>query len=132
MIYITLGNALEIYTRIMAQSGGLVGVLNLNGLESALAQPRMTFDGKELYSTIIEKASALGFSLVMNHPFVDGNKRTGHAVMEMFLTLNGYKIEATTDEQVEMMVRVASGKTGRRELTDWLRANVRSGVSMES
>ena len=126
MVHITLGNALEIYTQIMAQSGGLVGVLSLGGLESALAQPRMTFGGEELYPTIIEKAAALGFSLVKNHPFVDGNKRTGHAVMEMFLVLNGYTIEATIDEQVNIMVHVASGESGRRELTDWLRAHVRS------
>ncbi|MDP2981834.1 MAG: Fic family protein [Candidatus Latescibacter sp.] len=85
MVYITLNNALEIYLRVMAQSGGLMGVLNMGALESALAQPRMTFDDEDLYPAIIEKAAALGYSMVKNHPFVDGNKRTGHAVMEMFL-----------------------------------------------
>jgi death-on-curing protein len=104
MVYITLNKVLEIYQRIMTQSGGMVGVLNLGTLESALAQPRMTFGGTDLYPTIIEKAAALGFSVVKNHPFVDGNKRTGHAVMEMFLVLNGYVIEATVDEQVSILV----------------------------
>lgn len=59
MVYVTLNKALEIYTRIMAQSGGMVGLLNIGALESALAQPRMTFGGEELYSTIIEKAAKI-------------------------------------------------------------------------
>ena len=125
MVYITLNKALEIYRRIMAQSRGMVGVLDMGALESALAQPRMTFGGKELYPTIIEQAAALGFSVVKNHPFVDGNKRTGHAVMDMFLTLNGHMIEATIEEQVYIMVQVASGQVGRQEFTHWLRAHVR-------
>lgn len=79
MRYLTLREVLEIYQRVMHQSGGLVGVRDLGALESAVAQPRMTFDGEELYSTIVEKAAALGFSLIQNHPFVDGNKRTAHA-----------------------------------------------------
>jgi death-on-curing protein len=61
-------------------------------LESALAQPRATFGGTDLYPGLIEKAAALGFSLVMGHPFVDGNKRTGHAAMETFLILNGHEL----------------------------------------
>jgi death-on-curing protein len=126
MVYITLNEALEIYGRIMAQSGGMTGVLNIGALESALAQPRMTFDGKELYSTIVEKAAALGFSIVKNHPFVDGNKRTGHAVMDMFLALNGYMIAATIEEQVAIMVEVASGEAGRQKFTDWLRAHIQA------
>lgn len=76
MRYLTLREILEIYQRVMQQSGGLVGIRDLAGLESAIAQPRMTFGGKELYPTVIEKAAALGFSLIQNHPFVDGNKRT--------------------------------------------------------
>ncbi|MBU1877829.1 MAG: type II toxin-antitoxin system death-on-curing family toxin, partial [Chloroflexi bacterium] len=87
----------------MVQSGGLVGVLNMGALESALAQPRLTFSGQDLYPTLIEKAAALGFSLIQNHPFVDGNKRTGHAMMETFLVLNGYKVNATLDEQVSIV-----------------------------
>ena len=110
MLYLTLDKALEIYCRVMAQSGGLAGILNLGALESALAQPRMTFGGQSLYPTLVDKAAALGFSLIKNHPFVDGNKRTGHAAMELFLALNGYTITASVDEQVNIVVRVASGK----------------------
>jgi death on curing protein len=89
-----------------------------------LAQPRMTFGGQELYPTLVEKAAALGFSLIKNHPFVDGNKRTGHAVMELFLTLNDQTLTAGVDEQVDIVVQVASGKISREGLVDWLRAHV--------
>ena len=124
MRYLTLIEVLELYLRIMEQSGGLVGIRDMDGLESALAQPRMTFDEKELYPTIVEKASALGFSLIKNHPFVDGNKRAGHAAMESFLFLNGFEIEAAAREQETLILKVASGELGREELTAWLRRHV--------
>ena len=123
MLYLTLDEVLVIHHRVMRQSGGIGGILNLGALESAIAQPRMTFGGKELYPTLVEKVTALGFSLVQNHPFVDGNKRTGHAAMEMFLARNGYTIDATIEEQVRIMVQVASGESGRDELSDWLRSH---------
>jgi death on curing protein len=84
MRYLTVGEVLELYSRVMEQSGGGVGIRDLGGLESAVAQPRMTFNDRELYPTIVEKASAIGFSLIQNHPFIDGNKRIGHAAMETF------------------------------------------------
>ena len=124
MRYITLSEALEIYYEVMAQSGGTAAILNLGALESALAQPRMTFAGRELYPSLVEKAVALGFSLIKNHPFADGNKRAGHAIMEMFFTLNGHTIQATVDEQVDVMVKVASGDLGREGFLDWLRTHV--------
>ena len=115
---------MDIYSRVMKQSGGAVGILDLGALESAVAQPRMTFNGEELYPTIIEKASALGFSLIQNHPFVDGNKRAGHAAMESFLMFNGYEISASVDEQVEIVLGVASGKIDRYAFMDWLRKHI--------
>lgn len=86
MRYLTLNDVLELYSLIMKQSGGLVGIHNLGALESALAQPHMTFSGEELYPMIVEKASALGFTIIKNHPFVDGNKRTGHERWRYFLS----------------------------------------------
>jgi death-on-curing protein len=122
--YLTVGEVVELHRRILAQSGGSEHILDPAGLESALAQPRATFEGRELYPTLIEKASALGFSLIRNHPFVDGNKRTGHAAMEAFLVLNGYEISATVEEQERMIFGVASGDTGREEFARWLEAHV--------
>ncbi len=89
-------------------------------LESAVAQPRMTFGGAELYPTVVEKAASLGFSLIQNHPFVDGNKRTAHAAMETFLVLNRYEIRATVDEQESVILQVASGRMNRDEFVRWL------------
>ena len=124
MRYLTLNEVLELYLRIIEQSGGAAGVRDLNALESALAQPRMTFEGRDLYPTIVEKAAALGFSLIQNHPFVDGNKRIGHAVMETFLVLNGYEIDATVDEQEQIILQVAAGNMTREAFTEWLRQHI--------
>ena len=73
----------------MSQSGRSAGLRDLAALESALAQPRMAFGDTDLYTSLEEKAAALGYSLISNHPFVDGNKRIGHAALETFLLLNG-------------------------------------------
>lgn len=124
MRYLTVGEVLEIYNGVIKQSGGGVGIRDLGVLESVVAQPRMTFNGEELYPTIVEKASALGFSLIQNHPFVDGNKRAGHAAMETFLMFNGYEISANVDEQVEIILGVASGKVDRVDFTEWLKNHV--------
>jgi len=124
MRFLTVGEVLDIYSRVMRQSGGLIGIRDLGALESAVAQPRMTFGGMDLYPTLNEKASALGFSLIQNHPFIDGNKRTGHAAMETFLVLNGCQINASVDEQVEVILRVASGIVGREEFTSWLAGHI--------
>jgi death-on-curing protein len=124
MRYLAITEILEIYQRVMEQSGGLVGVRDFGALESAVAQPFVTFDGNELYPTLIEKAGALGFSLIQNHPFIDGNKRTGHAAMAMFLSINGYQIHASIDEQVEIILSVASGNLNRESFTNWLASHV--------
>ncbi|MGI2903357.1 type II toxin-antitoxin system death-on-curing family toxin [Tolypothrix sp. VBCCA 56010] len=124
MRYLTLQEVLELYHRIVEQSGGSAGISNMGGLESAIAQPQMTFAGEELYPTIVEKASALGFSLIKNHPFIDGNKRIGHAAMEVFLVLNGFEINAAVDEQEQVILQVGSSKLGRDKFTEWLRSHI--------
>lgn len=121
---LSLAEVLALHRQVIEQSGGAQGILDLRALESALAQPHMTFDGDELYPSIVEKAAALGFSMIKNHPFVDGNKRTGHAAMETFLVLNGYEISASVDEQEHMILQVTTGAMARQEFTAWLRAHV--------
>lgn len=81
MRYLTLDEVLELHSLVLQQSGGMPGLRDRNILESAIAQPAMTFGGQDLYPTVAHKAAALGFSLVMNHAFIDGNKRIGHAAM---------------------------------------------------
>jgi death-on-curing protein len=83
----------------------------------------MTFDKEDLYPTLLEKAAVLGFSIIMNHPFVDGNKRTGHATMETFLVLNGVEINADIDEQECIVLDLASNKLNRDAFLTWLQQN---------
>jgi len=124
--YLSIHEVLALHERIAAQSGGGVGLRDLALLESALAQPRQSFGGSDLYSSLVEKAGALGFSLIANHPFVDGNKRIGHASMEIFLVLNGEEIDADVDvdEQERVVLAVAAGDMSREQLTDWLREHL--------
>ena len=104
--YLALQETLELHRRVLEQTGGLDGVRDPGLLDSALAQPRMTFDGVEFMGpTIADKAAALAFSLIANHPFNDGNKRVGHAAMETFLVLNGHELSAGVDEQERVILR---------------------------
>jgi death-on-curing protein len=120
MRYLALGDILELYRRIMEETGGAMGIRDMNGLMSALGQPKMTFEGADLYPSVAEKAAALGFSFIMNHPFLDGNKRVGHAAMELFLLMNGREIVASVDEQQEIILDLAKGELGRAEFLNWL------------
>jgi death-on-curing protein len=124
--YLTLIEILELHRQILEQSGGALGMRDIGLLESAIAQPRMTFDGEDLYPSLLDKAAALGFSLIMNHPFVDGNKRTGHAATETFLVLNGLEINASVDEQEGVVLAIASGVLGREEFAEWLQQHTAS------
>lgn len=94
---------------------------DLGALESALAQPCATFDGQDLYPTLADKTAALGFSLIQNHPFVDGNKRIGHAAMETFLVLNGHELTVGVDEAERTILSVAAGTCSRERFTTWVR-----------
>jgi death on curing protein len=124
MRYLTLGEVLDIHAEMLQIGGGMRGIRDVGALESAIAQPQMTFGGSELYGGIVEKAAALGFSLIQNHPFIDGNKRVGHAAMETYLVLNGHEIEASVDIQEQIVLDVASGKTSRESFTQWLSESV--------
>jgi death-on-curing protein len=119
-----LEEVFELYRKIIGQPIEQGGLHDLQVLESSLAQPFTTFDGKELYPTIVDKAAILGYSIISNHPFVDGNKRVGHAAIETYLILNGFEIEAQVEEQEKMILDVASGKISREEFTNWLELHI--------
>src|SRR5262245_63258916 len=116
MRYLALSEVVELHWRLLEATGGAVGIRDLGALESAVAQPKMTLAGSDLYPTLEEKAAALCFSLVANHPFVDGNKRVGHAAMETFLVLNGAEIDAGLDKQERIMLELAAGCLDRGQL----------------
>ncbi|RIK46464.1 MAG: type II toxin-antitoxin system death-on-curing family toxin [Chloroflexi bacterium] len=130
MRYLSLSHILQLYLRVMEQSGGTIGIRDFGALESALAQPHVTFDQVELCSTLLDKAAldkaaALGHALILNHPFVDGNKRIGQAAMETMLFLNGYEIVAEVSGQERLILAVAEGQVSRIELAQWLERYVR-------
>ncbi|MDA1160801.1 MAG: type II toxin-antitoxin system death-on-curing family toxin [Planctomycetota bacterium] len=125
MRYLTLSEVLFLHTRVIEQSGGAEGVLDLGRVESAIAQPQMSFGGQELYPEIHTKAASLCFSLVMNHPFNDGNKRIGHAAMEVFLVLNGFEMVTDVDDAESVILTLAAGNLTREELEDWISSHIR-------
>lgn len=126
MRYLSLVEILELHEAIIASTGGAGGIRDVGALESAVNQPRLTFEQFDLYPDLVSKAAALCFSLVMNHPFIDGNKRIGHAAMETFLILNGSEIDADVDEQERLIVDLAAGKLTREELTSYINDHITS------
>ncbi len=108
MKYLKVRHVLQSHERVIAQSGGDPGVRDLGLLESAVA----------------DKAAALAFSLVMNHPFADGNKRTGYVAMMLFLSRNGHTIDASIDDRESVFLRLAASEMDREEFVAWVRDRI--------
>jgi death-on-curing protein len=98
MRYLTLGELIALHRAILAATRGAEGIRDLGALESALAQPKATFDGIDLYPSVVDKASALAFGLAMNHPFVDGNKRIAHAAMAVLISADSLLMPPSTSK----------------------------------
>jgi death on curing protein len=129
MRFLTLAEVLELHRRVIDRTGGADGVRDLGAVESAVCQPQMTFAGKELYPSVAAKAATLCFSLVRNHPFVDGNKRVGHAAMETFLVMNGWELAANIDDAEQTMLSLAAGRLSRERFTAWVASHVRQSAT---
>ncbi len=124
-VYLTAEQVLFIHYRLLGETGGEHGVQDLGLLKSAIARPRATFDRQELYPDIFEKAAALMESLINNHPFVDGNKRTGIACAVLFLQQNGVSFSAKNADLEKFTLRVASSRVGRSGITERLKKHSR-------
>ncbi len=111
---------LLLHTSLIQQFGGSDGVRDMGMLESALAAPFQTFDGQFVYPSLQAKAAQLGFGLICNHPFIDGNKRIGAHVMLVFLALNGVELIYTQQELIDTILSVASGEKDSQELLQWI------------
>ena len=120
MNYLTLDEVFRLHDLLIARSGGKVGIHDLRLIESAVAQPRMTFDGVDLYPSLIEKASAIGYSLACNHGFVDGSKRIGQIALEAMLVLNGYELDSDVDDQERVFLQLADKKLDRDAFVEWV------------
>jgi len=124
MRYLTIKRILYLHQLVIERSGGIHGLRDEGALKSAAAQPRMTFDQLDLYPTRAAKAGALAYSLIQNHPFLDGNKRIGHAAIEAMLGRNGFELAAPVDEAERIILEVASSQRSREELTEWIEAHL--------
>jgi len=124
MRFLTVDEILYLHTMLIRRFGGLYGVRDRGLLESAAARPLMTFDGRLLYTDIFSRAAALGHSLLISHPFFDGNKRTAFASMDLYLQENGMKMIADDDESEKMVLKVISHAYSEKDLAEWLRRNV--------
>ncbi len=111
---------LKIHTRQIEKFGGTPGIRDEGLLESALAQPQATFAGELLHPTIDKQAAAYLYHLAMNHPFIDGNKRTAFAVMDTFLRLNGYSLNLTNEQAYHLVMQVAQSQMSKSDLAGYL------------
>ena len=113
-----------LHSMLVAQSGGMDGLRDEGLLESAINTPLQTFDGQELYPTVLEKAARLGYGLIHNHPFMDGNKRIGTHAMLVFLDINNITLSYEDDDLIAAILRVASGDMDEGELLEWLKIHI--------
>ena len=113
----------QLHRTLIDKFGGSHGIRDKAALESALARPFQTFDGKELYSSIIEKAASLIESILTNHPYIDGNKRTGYTLLRLFLILNQIDINASQGNKYEFVIDIASGTLKYEGIVSWLKIN---------
>lgn len=124
--YLTVKDVLLLHNMAIDASGGSHGLRDLGLLESAIARPQSSFGGKDLYPTIFLKAGALIHSLLRNHAFVDGNKRSSMFSAMTFLELNGYKFEAGQKEVVNYALKIENDKLSVEEIAKWLKEHTRS------
>ncbi|MFI5176132.1 MAG: type II toxin-antitoxin system death-on-curing family toxin [Terriglobia bacterium] len=110
-----------IHADLLRRYGGRPGIRDRNLLDSALAQPRMTFAGRSLHRTLFEKAAAYGYHVCRNHPFVDGNKRVAFVLMDLFLQKNGWTLTASEEDAYTMMINLADGRLSKQSLAKWLK-----------
>ncbi len=122
---ITPEEALSLYSRVMEASGGDKGILNLDALISILKKPFSTFEGKELYPTLAEKASVIFEGIARFHPFLNGNKRMAYELADIFLRKNGYYISAKSGEIFNLLNEVAEGKKNLKDISKWIGSHIR-------
>jgi len=119
--FLSLSEVLEIHQDQITRYGGSAEIRDLNLLKSALGMPQSTFGGEFLHADLFEMAAAYLFHIVMNHPFVDGNKRTGTVAALVFLDLNGLEMTASQDVLADMVLGVAEGRIGKEPLAAFMR-----------
>ena len=119
MNYFSNEQILKIHSSLITKTGGIDGIREYNLLDSTLKSIFQTFNGKELYPSILDKAAQLCYSLIENHPFLDGNKRIGGHLTLIFLKINGIDLNYTQEELIDFGLKIASGKMQKDEIKEW-------------
>jgi len=117
---LTKAQIIKMHRLLIQETGGSEGIMDEGLLDSALNAPFQTFDGEDVYKTIPAKAAKLGFLLINNHPFIDGNKRIGTLAMLVFLEINGIEIKCTDDELIKLGLGLAEGTVDTKSLLGWI------------
>ena len=125
MKILTKEQILEFHRELITAHGGTDGIHDEGLLESAMATPLQTFDGQPLFATVQQRAVRLGYGIISNHPFIDGNKRTGTHAMLVMLALNGIELEHSQQELTEIILKVADSKADFEELLEWVLSHER-------
>jgi death-on-curing protein len=120
--FLTMSEVLLVLQDQIRRYGGVYGVRDPSLLSSALAMPNSSFEGKYLHKDLYEQASAYAFHICQNHPFIDGNKRTGLAAALVFLSVNGIELDDPHEELYELMMKVANGKATKTEIATKFRS----------
>ena len=120
MIFFEYEQVVKIHRSLIEKTGGMDGIRDAQLLDSALKTPFQTFGGNNLYPDILDKASQLCYSLIENHPFVDGNKRIGVHLMLLFLKLNNIEVTYSQQELVDFGLDIASGKMSKNDIKGWI------------
>ena len=124
MIFFEFEQVTRIHSSLIAKTGGLDGIRDKNLLDSALKVPFQTFDGKDLYPDILDKATQLCFSLINNHPFSDGNKRIGIHLTLLFLKFNNVQLNYVQQELIDLGFGIASSKLQKNDIRKWFENHV--------
>jgi len=119
--YLYPKQVLYLHEQIIQRSGGLGGLRDVKLLESAVYRPQATFGGKDLYPDLFSKVAVLGHSLILNHAFVDGNKRTGFEAMRLLLRMNRSDLHASLKPKFDFVLKIATKKLTEQQIADWLR-----------
>lgn len=114
---------IQIHEILIDKFGGARGIRDIALLESALSRPYQTFDGIELYENQFQKAASIIQSLLINHPFIDGNKRIGYVIMRLFLLEQGWDLNASQDEKYQFVIQIAEGKMEFNAIVEWIILN---------
>lgn len=123
MLFLTLDDIIESHHNQIDTYGGSQGIRDIGLLESAIAQPEASFGGQYLHADIFEMAAAYLYHLVMNHPFVDGNKRVGLEAALIFLEINNENLKASDQELVDLVLKTTAGQVGKREIAEFFRSH---------